>query len=82
MQDFTAADVFVDTGVWDDMFSQGEGTKVPQKVTYTEERESRRGGSEYKTIYEFEKVTPENIRESIPVLFLRHVMQQAINLDK
>ena len=55
---------------------------MPCKVTYTEEGTTRRGPAGYKITYEFQKGAPENIREKIPVFFLRHVMQQAINLEE
>ena len=58
------------------------GAQVPRKVTYTEKKTSRRGGDGYKIVHEFEKGAPENIRETIPVSFLWHVIQQAINLDE
>ena len=58
------------------------GEQVPRKVTYTEKETSRRGGDGYKIVHEFEKGAPENIRDTIPVLFLWHVIQQAINLDE
>ena len=47
-----------------------------QKITYIEVETSPRWAAGYKIIYEF-----KNIREKLPVLFLRHVMQQAINLE-
>ena len=58
------------------------GAQVPLKVTYREESTSRRRGARYKIIYKFEKGSPENIRETISVLFMQHEMQQAINLDE
>ena len=51
-----------------------------QKITYIEEEASQRGGAGYKIRYEFMEEVRENIRETLPVPFLWHVMQQAINL--
>ena len=58
------------------------GIQVPQKITYVEEGTSQRMGARYKIIYEFKEEVPGNIKETYPVLFLRHVMQQAIILEK
>ena len=52
-----------------------------QKITYIEEEASQRGGAGYKIRYEFMEEVRENIRETLPVPFLWHVMQQAINLE-
>ena len=47
-----------------------------------EEGTTRRGLARGKTVYEFQKGMPENIREKIAILFLRHVMQCAVNLEE
>ena len=39
-------------------------------------------GARYKIIYEFKEEVPGNIKETYPVLLVRHVMQQAIVLEK
>ena len=56
--------------------------QVPHKVTYTKEGMTRRGPAEYKIAYEFQKGTPENIREKTPIFFLQYVMQHAIKLEE
>ena len=58
------------------------GIQVPQKITYVEEGTSQRMGARYKIIYEFKEEVPGNIKETYPVLLVRHVMQQAIVLEK
>ena len=55
--------------------------QMPHKITYTEEETSPRGAAGYKLTFELEKEVTGNIREKFPVPFLRHVMQQAINLE-
>ena len=47
-----------------------------------EEGISRRGGAGYKIIYEFKEEVPGNMKKTLPVLFLWHVMHQAIILEE
>ena len=47
-----------------------------------EEGISRRGGGGYKIIYEFKEEVPGNMKKTLPVLFLWHVMHQAIILEE
>ena len=56
--------------------------QMPQKIPYVEEGTSRRGGAGYKMMYEFKEEVHRNIRETLAVSFLRHVMQQAIILEE
>ena len=58
------------------------GIQMPQKITYVEQGTSPRWGAGYKIKYEFKEKVPRNIRETLPVLFLRHVMQQAVILEE
>lgn len=47
----------------------------PLKITYVKKDTSRRGAAEYKIIYNFHEGNPVNIKETLLVLFLRHVVQ-------
>ena len=58
------------------------GIQMPHKISYTEEGTSPRGAAGYRLTFDFKKETSGDIREKLPVPFLRHVMQQAINLEK
>ena len=42
----------------------------------------RRGVAGYKITYEYTKRAPKDVKEKIPVYFLRHVMEHAINLNE
>ena len=55
---------------------------MPHKISYTEEETSPRETARYRLIFEFKKETSGDISEKLPVPFLRHVMQQSINLEK
>ena len=55
---------------------------MPQKVRYSEEGTTRRGPASYKITYEYSKEAPKDVKEKIPVYFLRHVMQHTINLSE
>ena len=55
--------------------------QMPRKITYIEEETSPRGATGYKIIYEFKKEVGGNIREKLPIPFLWHMMQQAVNLE-
>ena len=52
------------------------GIQVPHKISYTEEE------TRYRLTFEFKREISGDIREKLPVPFLRQVMQQAINLEK
>ena len=57
--------------------------QMPHKISYTEEETSPRGAQAgYKLTFEFKIEISGAIREKLPVPFLWHVMQQAINLQK
>lgn len=56
--------------------------QMPQKITYVEEGTSARWGAGYKIKYEFKEKVPGNIRETLPVLFVHHVIQQAVILEE
>ena len=56
--------------------------QVPHKVNYIEEGTTRTGRAGYKVLYKFKKGTPENTRQKIPIFFIRHMMQHAINLEE
>ena len=58
------------------------GIQMPHKISYTEEETSPRETARYRLIFEFKKETSGDISEKLPVPFLRHVMQQSINLEK
>ena len=58
------------------------GIQMPHKISYTEEGTSPRGAAGYRLTFDFKKETSGDIREKLPVPFLRHLMQQAINLEK
>ena len=58
------------------------GIKVPHKITYTEEETSPGGAAGYRLTFKFKGEVAEDVREKLPVPFLRHVMQQAINLEE
>ena len=51
------------------------GIQMPHKISYNEEVTSPRGAAGYRLIFEFKKETSGDIRENLPVPFLRHVMQ-------
>ena len=55
--------------------------QMPHKITYTEEETSPRGAAGYKLTFELKKEVTGTIRAKLPVPSLRHVMQQAINLE-
>ena len=57
------------------------GIQMPHKITYTEEETSPRGAAGYRLTFEFKREIAGQIREKLPVPFLRHAMQQAINLE-
>ena len=57
------------------------GIQMPHKITYTEEETSPRGTAGYRLTFEFKREIAGQIREKLPVPFLRHAMQQAINLE-
>ena len=58
------------------------GMQMPHKISYSEEETGPRGAAGYRLTFEFKKETPGGIRRKLPVPFLRHVMQQVINLEK
>ena len=80
------------------MFPQGEGTgqrrttecnnrngnSGSRRTVASEKYDVEEGMSyrRYRIIYDFEERTPENIKETLPVLLLRHVMQQVIILEE
>ena len=55
---------------------------MANKISYNKEGTSPRGAAGYCLTFEFKKETSGDIREKLPVPFLRHVMQQAINVEK
>ena len=55
---------------------------MPHKISYTEGGTSPRGAAGYRLTFEFKKETSGDIREKLPVPFLRHLMQQPIDLEK
>ena len=58
------------------------GMQMHHKISYSEEETSPQGAVGYRLTFEFKKETPGGIRRKLPVPFLRHVMQQVINLEK
>ena len=58
------------------------GIQMPHKIAYNEEETSPRGVPGYRLTFEFKREVAGDIREKLPVPFLRHVMQQTINLEE
>ena len=58
------------------------GIQLPRKILYTEKETSPRGTAGYRLTFEFKRELAGAIRKKLPVPFLRHVIQQAINLEK
>ena len=56
--------------------------QMPHKISYTEEQTIPRGAAGYRLTFGFKREISGDIREKLPVPFLRHVIQQAINLEK
>ena len=54
--------------------------QMPHKISYTKEETSPQGAAGYRLTSKFKREISGDIREKLPVPFLRHVMQQAINL--
>ena len=52
------------------------------KITYTEEEASPQGAAGYRLTFDFKREIAGDIREKLPVPFLGHVMQQAVNLEE
>ena len=52
------------------------------RISYTEEETNPRVAAGYRITFEFKREISGDIREKLPVPFLRHVMQHAINLEK
>ena len=55
---------------------------MPHKIAYNEEETSPRGVPGYRLTFEFKREVAGDIREKLPVPFLRHVMQQTVNLEE
>ena len=56
--------------------------QMPHKISYTKEETNPRGAAGYRLTSEFKRKISGDIREKLSVPFLRHVMQEAINLEK
>ena len=56
--------------------------QMPKKDIYVEEETSPRGAAAYNITFNFNKKVTGDIRDKLPVPFLRHVMQQAIISEK
>ena len=56
--------------------------QMPKKISYFEEQTSPGGAAGCKITLDFKREVTGDIREKPPVPFLRHVMQQAIVLEK